>query len=119
MIEERDESMLHKYGCTTWGDYNHPPLPYEECDISEMGGFWSMFSSYGFPDSKNVEFRQVYLKEKYIESVHILIYFDRIYMIKVDRIKTSNNKWSDIPKCYRVGCKHDYSSKILNSKSGD
>lgn len=117
---QRDESFMKKYGVADWGGFNQPPTPYEECDVSEMGGFWSMLNSYGFPNSENTEFRQVHLKDKpYIQSVHIFIYFDKIFMIKVDRIQTGPNEWKDVPTCYRVGCRHEYADKILNSRTGD
>ena len=116
MIEQRSENFINKYGIADWGDFNHPPTPYQECDVSEMFGFWHMIDTYGFP---NAEFRQVYLDDaKYTQNVHICIWFDRIFMFKVDRIKVGDD-YKEIPKCYRIGCVHEYDDKILNSRSGD
>lgn len=102
MEQERDEKFLKDHGCTTWGDYNNPPLPYKECDISE---FWGKFRSYGIRD---MEFRQVYLGKKQIENVNVLIYSDVIYMIKVDYAYNPQTGTRYTPRCYLVGCDHDW-----------
>jgi len=103
-MEDKNEKFLKDHGITTWGNYNNPPLPYKECDISE---FWDKFSSYGIRDN---EFRQIYLDRK-VTDVHILIYHDAIFMIQVDPKFTLGigNKYT--PICYLVGCDHDFESR--------
>ncbi|NGP60120.1 hypothetical protein FLT15_17845 [Paenibacillus thiaminolyticus] len=115
MITERTERFLQKYGLETWGTYNQPPLPLVEIDATEMGSFWTMFSMYGV---REIEFRQMQLGEKYVENAHILIYHDRILVVKTTR-KKEGDTWHDIPTVYRAGCIHEYDSEILNSRSGD
>jgi hypothetical protein len=104
MEKDRDEKFLKDHGCTTWGDYNHPPLPYKKCDISK---FWGKYSSYGIRDD---EFRQVHLEEKYPENVNILIYHDLILMIKV-KLNHTPTGYEYIPTCYVVGCDHEFMHK--------
>ena len=101
-MENRDEKFLKDHGCTTWGDYNHPPLPYKECDISH---FWGQFNAYGIRD---VEFRQVYFGDKSIKPVHILIYSDVIYMIHVAYSYSNVTGQKFTPVCYVVGCDHGW-----------
>jgi hypothetical protein len=115
MIEKRDEKFLKQHGIIDWGDFNHPPTPYEICDPEESGGLWMKIHKYGFP--KDSEFRQVYLDRKYGESVHLFVWDDVIYMFKVNIIKENNLKYKDIPIVYRVGCKHEYTSAQISKYS--
>lgn len=102
MEQERSEKFLKDHGCTTWGNFNNPPLPYAECNISE---FWGKFLSYGI---KETEYRQVKLDKPYNDGVHILVYSDVIYMIKVDWNYSKEAGTIYTPKCYIVGCDHDW-----------
>jgi hypothetical protein len=104
MITNRDEKFLKDHGVTTWGNFNNPPLPYKECDISR---FWDKFSSYTTRDS---EFRQVFLDEKRTTNVHILVYHDEILMIQVNYEYTNASGVKYTPVCYLVGCDHDFES---------
>jgi len=102
MNEIRDAKFLKDHGITEWGNFNNPPLPYKECDISE---FWGKFLSYGIREN---EFRQVHLESKSVSNVHILIYYDVIYMINVKYEYTKDFKSKYTPICYIVGCDHEF-----------
>lgn len=117
MYKKEDEAYLKSLGIQNWGDNRTPPTPYQKCDISELGSFWSMFMSYG---ADKIEYRQVTTEDGEFRytNVHIIKYHDRAFMLKIERIK-EGNKFKDIPVCYRLGCIHDYDSEILNSRSGD
>jgi hypothetical protein len=103
-FEEKSEKFLKEHGCTTWGGYNDPPLPYVECDINK---FWDKFSMYGIREN---EFRQVHLGKNHIENVHILIYHDCILMIKIDWEYKQESGYKYTPTCYLVGCNHEFTS---------
>lgn len=109
MISNRDKDFMSNHGLITWGDYNHPPEPFEQVDPTTMHGFYNTLGSYGV---KDIEYRQVYLDKKYVEGVHLFIYPHVIYMYKTDRIKIEGKfEWHDIPTVYLVGCKHEFLEK--------
>lgn len=113
MDKERSEKFLKDHGCATWGNYNVPPAPYKECDISE---FWAKFSSYGI--SGDIEFRQVELEgKKGYKNVYLLVYSDVIFMITVEW-KYENMKSNYIPHCYIVGCDHEWKIDVNNRGFG-
>lgn len=108
MSEYKSEQFLKDHGVTTWGDFNNPPLPYKECNISE---FWAKFNIWGV---RGGEFRQVNLDGQN-RNVHILIYHDAIFMIQVDwHYEKGISEY--IPICYLVGCSHDFKHESTNRK---
>jgi hypothetical protein len=115
LIIQRTDKFLKKYGLDTWGSNIKPPSPYTEISVSDIGSFWTMFSAYGI---KEVEFRQLFLGEKYVENAHVLIYADRILIVKIKRIQ-KDGKFLDVPVVYRAGCIHEYEFIILNSRTGN
>jgi hypothetical protein len=115
MLKERNEKFLKDHGIVSWGDFNHPPTPYEKCDPEEMGGFWMHLSTWGIREE--LEFRQVYLDKPYIESIHLYIWHDAIYIVRVNRVEVERCKWKDVPTIYKVGCKHEYTEEKISQYS--
>ena len=112
MITERDDKFLKKLGLETWGTNSLSPQPLIECDVSE---FWSMFSQYG---ARDIEFRQMTVGEKHNQNCHIVVYYDRAFVISVKQTFI-DGKYLSIPTIYRAGCVHKYDSEILDSRRGD
>lgn len=101
------EKFLKDHGIEEWGDYNHPPRPFQECSMNE---FWAKVSGYGFGEWES---RQVWLEKgahytSPTTDVYLMAYHDKIFMINIEYSPKRKGFDSWQPRCWRVGCIHDW-----------
>lgn len=114
MEEIQEMKVCPKY-CKNLGSYNYLPEPYAPCDIGE---FYYRFFSY---DPEVIEFRQCeapweakpVLPRTYrgVHNCRIFWFHDIAYALFVPD-KWEHKGWVcryvDTPRCYRIGCEHDW-----------
>ena len=102
---EANEQFLKDHGIEKWGKFNDPPEPYYESDIQSL---FHWIATYGFGET---EYRQVYLGDGGLTSVHLIAYHTVMFMLALDYSynKGEGSTWT--PRVWKVGCQHDFYEK--------